>query len=193
VNKRMKKNHSLFMQSMQRAISIEATKTALYTAMHGVLDAGSEAAPILRRIITDEERHLKDLSNLCRSRAQRYHTPEIRRIPFHSVRHGFRLAIQEEFAAQDLYNEMYAIAPAEARDFLRRAHGEEVNHILWLLYLLHSYSAASEDREDEPYQKAFLYQMEASEPMAADRRRDPDTVPMPVFKPMAAMPPNMPR
>jgi rubrerythrin len=184
----MKKNNSQFLQNVQQAIHSEAAAVALYTALHGALSADSEAAPVLRRIVEEEERHLKGFSDLYRSRTGRRYEPEIKHIPFYSIRHGIRMALQEELAAQDLYSAMYLTAPAEARDFLHHTRGDENLHSLWLLYLLHG---LQETGDDEPadngrYQQAFICRKEANTAAAAIAQD-----PVPMLTPMAAMPPAM--
>ena len=186
----MKKNSTQFVNGLQQAIDAKTASAGLYTALHGALDAGSQAVPVLRRIAEDEERHRRGFSELYRSRTGRRYEPEIRRIPFHSVRHGILTALQTELAAQELYHEMHPMAPAsDARDFLQHTRGDEVSHALWLLYLLNGMPDDDGGCDGEGHQKAFRCRAEA---IPCDTPVD-DYDPMPAIRPMPAMPPDRPR
>jgi rubrerythrin len=198
----MKKNNSQFLHHVQQAINDTASAIAHYTALFGALDAGSETAPVLRRMVEEKEAHLRGFTDLYRMRAGRRHEPEIRRFPFHSIRHGFQSALREELAAQELYHGMHRLAPsAESRDFLHHVRGDGINHALWLLYLLQGLPAEADTWNGEAHQQAYRSQKETVAVMAMSPDPDPDpyTGPMPAkplpssgVKPMIAMPPARP-
>ena len=181
----MKRNSTQFLQTVKQAIDAKAASAGFYTALHGALEPGSEAAPVLRRIAEDEERNLRGLSDLYRSRMGRRYDPDMKRIPFHSVRHGYQMALRESLASQDRYHEMLKLAPSsEAREFLRQAHGDGIGHALWLLYLLQGLPVEDEAEDGELYRMVFPCRRDSA--IAADSEGN---LPPP-FQPMVAMPPD---
>jgi rubrerythrin len=158
----MKRTSSQFLHDVQKAIDDEASAVAFYGAL--IEAAGdSETAPFLRRIKADEERHMKAFADLYRSRTGRRHTPEVKHVPFHSLRHGLRLAFLDEMEAQALYNDMYMIAPTqETRDFLLHTRNDEARHSMTHAYLLHGADApAADEWRYDPYQHNFTPEEEA--------------------------------